>query len=316
MERATHSVRPRESGDPGKHDEHGATFGTICRCDSLGPRFRGDERKVDHDRCVTAPPLSPPDAVGHGAPGLAAKGIKPADDGKDQAKDKARDGNGRNPYMRKLKEQPRLDLIFAQGPVMREVAERRNGDPGCECNDAPKNPPLQRQCAAARPDGLQERQQRRRPCSVDEDADLLNVAERLVHRSLPLLQCATHNETTLHPARQMAPRAILDNSVACYQRQPAGVAFRGCRGAAATRAATIAQTYPGGSSMKFQLLAAAALSFGLSAAAPAAAAEIKVISANGMREVIAETKAKFEAASGHTLAVTVVETGAIRQRVP
>jgi len=69
--------------------------------------------------------------------------------------------------------------------------------------------------------------------------------------------------------------------------------------------------------MKFQLLAAAALSFGLSAAAPApaAAAEIKVISANGMREVIAETKAKFEAASGHTLAVTVVETGAIRQRV-
>jgi molybdate transport system substrate-binding protein len=65
--------------------------------------------------------------------------------------------------------------------------------------------------------------------------------------------------------------------------------------------------------MKFQLLAAAALSISL--AASAAAAEIKVISANGMREVIAETKAKFEAASGHTLAVTVVETGAIRQRV-
>jgi molybdate transport system substrate-binding protein len=45
------------------------------------------------------------------------------------------------------------------------------------------------------------------------------------------------------------------------------------------------------------------------------AAEIKVISANGMREVIAETKARFEAASGHKLNVTVVETGAIRKRV-
>jgi molybdate transport system substrate-binding protein len=44
-------------------------------------------------------------------------------------------------------------------------------------------------------------------------------------------------------------------------------------------------------------------------------AEIKVISANGMREVIADTKAAFEAATGHTLAVTVVETGTIRQRV-
>ena len=45
------------------------------------------------------------------------------------------------------------------------------------------------------------------------------------------------------------------------------------------------------------------------------AAEIKVISANGMREVINETKATFEAASGHKLAVTVVETGEIRKRV-
>ena len=45
------------------------------------------------------------------------------------------------------------------------------------------------------------------------------------------------------------------------------------------------------------------------------AAEIKVISANGMREVIADTKAKFEAATGHKLAVTVVETGEIRRRV-
>ena len=47
----------------------------------------------------------------------------------------------------------------------------------------------------------------------------------------------------------------------------------------------------------------------------ASAAEIKVISANGMREVITETKAKFEAASGHKLAITVVETGEIRRRV-
>ena len=45
------------------------------------------------------------------------------------------------------------------------------------------------------------------------------------------------------------------------------------------------------------------------------AAEIKVISANGMREVIAETKTKFEATSGHKLAVTIVETGEIRRRV-
>src|SRR5262245_47082986 len=45
------------------------------------------------------------------------------------------------------------------------------------------------------------------------------------------------------------------------------------------------------------------------------APEIKVISANGMREVIADTQAAFEAASGHRLAVTVVETGEIRRRV-
>ena len=45
------------------------------------------------------------------------------------------------------------------------------------------------------------------------------------------------------------------------------------------------------------------------------AAEIRVISANGMREVIQETKAKFEAMSGHRLVVTVVETGEIRRRV-
>ena len=45
------------------------------------------------------------------------------------------------------------------------------------------------------------------------------------------------------------------------------------------------------------------------------AADVKIISANGMREVIAETKAKFEAGTGHTLVVTVVETGEIRKRV-
>jgi molybdate transport system substrate-binding protein len=45
------------------------------------------------------------------------------------------------------------------------------------------------------------------------------------------------------------------------------------------------------------------------------AAEIRVISANGMRDVIQETKAKFEATTGHRLVVTVVETGEIRRRV-
>ena len=44
--------------------------------------------------------------------------------------------------------------------------------------------------------------------------------------------------------------------------------------------------------------------------------EIKLISANAMREVIADTKSEFEAASGRTLDVTVVETGAIRRRTP
>jgi len=45
------------------------------------------------------------------------------------------------------------------------------------------------------------------------------------------------------------------------------------------------------------------------------AAEIKVISANGMRDVIADTRAKFEAGSKHQLTITVVETGEIRRRV-
>jgi len=45
------------------------------------------------------------------------------------------------------------------------------------------------------------------------------------------------------------------------------------------------------------------------------AAPIKIISANGMREVIADTRAAYAAASGRPLAVTVVETGEIRRRV-
>ena len=49
--------------------------------------------------------------------------------------------------------------------------------------------------------------------------------------------------------------------------------------------------------------------------AAASAAEIRVISANGMREVIAETKDKFEQNTGHRLMVTVIETGEIKKRV-
>jgi molybdate transport system substrate-binding protein len=64
------------------------------------------------------------------------------------------------------------------------------------------------------------------------------------------------------------------------------------------------------------IIAAAACSASILATMPMShAAEIKVISANGMREVIADTKAKFEADSGHRLTVTVVETGEIRRRV-
>ena len=70
-------------------------------------------------------------------------------------------------------------------------------------------------------------------------------------------------------------------------------------------------SHPGGLMFKSALLAAVTLSLAL----PVSAAEIKVISANGMREVIAETKAKFEEASGHRLTITVVETGEIRSRV-
>jgi molybdate transport system substrate-binding protein len=58
---------------------------------------------------------------------------------------------------------------------------------------------------------------------------------------------------------------------------------------------------------------AVAIAFGTVTASQAA--EIKVISANGMRDVIADTKAPFEAATGHRLTITVVETGEIRRRV-
>jgi len=43
--------------------------------------------------------------------------------------------------------------------------------------------------------------------------------------------------------------------------------------------------------------------------------EIKVVSANAMREVIADIRAAFEVQSSHRLGVTVVETGGIRRRI-
>ena len=45
------------------------------------------------------------------------------------------------------------------------------------------------------------------------------------------------------------------------------------------------------------------------------AAEIKVISANGPRAVLADLTGKFESASGHKLAITIIETGEIRHRI-
>jgi molybdate transport system substrate-binding protein len=45
------------------------------------------------------------------------------------------------------------------------------------------------------------------------------------------------------------------------------------------------------------------------------AAEIKVISANGPRAVLTDLTGKFESASGHKLAITVTETGEIKQRI-
>src|SRR5262245_51983012 len=45
------------------------------------------------------------------------------------------------------------------------------------------------------------------------------------------------------------------------------------------------------------------------------AAGIKVISANGLRAVLADIAPAFERASGHRLAVTITETGEIRERI-
>src|SRR5690242_17617609 len=45
------------------------------------------------------------------------------------------------------------------------------------------------------------------------------------------------------------------------------------------------------------------------------AAEIKVISANGLRTVLADIAPAFARATGHTLAVTTTETGEIRERI-
>lgn len=53
----------------------------------------------------------------------------------------------------------------------------------------------------------------------------------------------------------------------------------------------------------------------LTGAAMSPAAEVRIISANGMREVIADTKTKFEADTGHKLTIAVAETGEIRKRV-
>jgi len=50
-------------------------------------------------------------------------------------------------------------------------------------------------------------------------------------------------------------------------------------------------------------------------AKPTPAAEITIISANGLRAVLADIAPAFERASGHRLAVTVTETGEIRQRI-
>jgi molybdate transport system substrate-binding protein len=47
----------------------------------------------------------------------------------------------------------------------------------------------------------------------------------------------------------------------------------------------------------------------------AGAAEIKVISANGPRAVLADLSGPFESASGHKLAITVIETGEIKHRI-
>jgi molybdate transport system substrate-binding protein len=59
---------------------------------------------------------------------------------------------------------------------------------------------------------------------------------------------------------------------------------------------------------------AAAISLG-PIGAGAHAAEIKVISANGPRAVLAELTPKFESTTGHKLAITITETGEIKHRI-
>jgi molybdate transport system substrate-binding protein len=63
-------------------------------------------------------------------------------------------------------------------------------------------------------------------------------------------------------------------------------------------------------------VAACSAAIGISlVAANAEAAEIKVISANGPRAVLAGITGTFERATGHKLAITVIETGEIRHRI-
>jgi molybdate transport system substrate-binding protein len=62
-------------------------------------------------------------------------------------------------------------------------------------------------------------------------------------------------------------------------------------------------------------VAAAISLFPIISAHSSHAAEIKVISANGPRAVLTELTPKFESASGHKLAITVTETGEIKQRI-
>jgi molybdate transport system substrate-binding protein len=60
----------------------------------------------------------------------------------------------------------------------------------------------------------------------------------------------------------------------------------------------------------------APLAFGLTMSPQATpAAEIKVISANGLRTVLTDIAPAFERATGHRLAVTTTETGEIRERI-
>jgi len=68
--------------------------------------------------------------------------------------------------------------------------------------------------------------------------------------------------------------------------------------------------------MRTLVIAAATSFIGFAMSSTAThAAEVKVISANGMRDVIAETRGQFETATRHRLLITVIETGEIRKRV-